>query len=199
MEKLIAITWAPITYYLENKLVPKFFLLRFNIKSECFLISSKIVGKLVCGLELSVKLLTLFCSVKQVGVLSAHAVLCGGLAWWCGRASGVAPERRLPRACWLALAGGGAALATTLPAWSPGAAAEGAVHVVWAVFAAYALLPVGAPVAAAFGILLPTVHTIAAALVAHRFPYHVWQQVSYLFCWHRFVVYCCHIKLISGK
>lgn len=115
-----------------------------------------------------------------MGVLSAHAVLCGGLAWWCGRAGGVAPERRLPRACWLALAGGGAALATTLPAWSPGAAAEGAVHVVWAVFAAYALLPVGAPVAAAFGILLPTVHTIAAALVAHRFPHHVWQQVSYL-------------------
>lgn len=115
-----------------------------------------------------------------MGVLSAHAVLCGGLAWWCGRASGVAPERRLPRACWLALAGGGAALATTLPAWSPGAAAEGAVHVVWAVFAAYALLPVGAPAAAAFGIILPTVHTIAAALVAHRFPHHVWQQVSYL-------------------
>ncbi|KAM3963136.1 LOW QUALITY PROTEIN: adenylate cyclase type 1 [Aphomia sociella] len=113
----------------------------------------------------------------QVGVLSAHALLCGGLAWWCGRAGGVAPERRLPRACWLALAGGGTALAATLPAWSPGAAAEGAAHVVWAVFAAYALLPVGAPVAAAFGILLPTAHTIAAALVAHRFPYHVWQQM----------------------
>ncbi|KAJ0180597.1 hypothetical protein K1T71_004001 [Dendrolimus kikuchii] len=113
----------------------------------------------------------------QVGVLGAHALLCGGLAWWCGRAGGVAPERRLPRACWLALAGGSAALAATLPAWNPGAAAEGAPHVVWAVFAAYALLPVGAPVAAAFGILLPTVHTIAAALVAHRFPYHVWQQM----------------------
>ncbi|XP_063620707.1 Ca(2+)/calmodulin-responsive adenylate cyclase-like isoform X2 [Cydia splendana] len=113
----------------------------------------------------------------QVGVLSAHAMLCGGLAWWCGRAGGTAPERRLPRACWLALAGGGAALAATLPAWSPGAAAEGAAHVVWAVFAAYALLPVGAPVAAAFGILLPTVHTVAAALVAHRFPYHIWQQM----------------------
>ncbi|XP_047528233.1 Ca(2+)/calmodulin-responsive adenylate cyclase isoform X1 [Vanessa atalanta] len=113
----------------------------------------------------------------QVGVLSAHAVLCGGLAWWCGRASSVAPERRLPRACWLALAGGGTALAATLPAWNPGAAAEGAAHVVWAVFAAYALLPVGAPVAAAFGLLLPTAHTIAAALVAHRFPYHVWQQM----------------------
>ncbi|XP_037869351.1 Ca(2+)/calmodulin-responsive adenylate cyclase isoform X3 [Bombyx mori] len=113
----------------------------------------------------------------QVGVLSIHAVLCSGLAWWCGRTDGVAPERRLPRACWLALAGGGAVLAATLPAWSPGAAAEGAVHVVWAVFAAYALLPVGAPVAAAFGIVLPTVHTIAAALVAHRFPYHVWQQM----------------------
>lgn len=107
-------------------------------------------------------------------------MLCGGLAWWCGRAGGAAPERRLPRACWLALAGGGAALAATLPAWSPGAAAEGAAHVVWAVFAAYALLPVGAPVAAAFGILLPTVHTAAAALVAHRFPYHIWQQVSHL-------------------
>lgn len=91
---------------------------------------------------------------------------------------GVAPERRLPRACWLALAGGGAALAATLPSWGPGAAAEGAVHVVWAVFAAYALLPVGTPVAAGFGILLPTVHTIAAALVAHRFPFHAWQQVS---------------------
>ncbi|XP_063359343.1 Ca(2+)/calmodulin-responsive adenylate cyclase-like isoform X4 [Cydia amplana] len=113
----------------------------------------------------------------QVGVLSAHAMLCGGLAWWCGRAGGTAPERRLPRACWLALAGGGAALAASLPAWSPGAAAEGAAHVVWAVFAAYALLPVGAPVAAAFGILLPTVHTVAAALVAHRFPYHIWQQM----------------------
>lgn len=115
-----------------------------------------------------------------MGVLSAHAVLCGGLAWWCGRASGVSPERRLPRACWLALAGGGTALAATLPAWNPGAAAEGAAHVVWAVFAAYALLPVGAPVAAAFGVLLPTAHTVAAALVAHRFPYHVWQQVSHL-------------------
>ncbi|XP_028177775.1 Ca(2+)/calmodulin-responsive adenylate cyclase-like isoform X3 [Ostrinia furnacalis] len=113
----------------------------------------------------------------QVGVLSAHAVLCGGLAWWCGRAGGVAPERRLPRACWLALIGGGAALAATLPAWGPGASAEGAAHVVWAVFAAYALLPVGAPVAAAFGVVLPTMHTIAAALVAHRFPYHVWQQM----------------------
>ncbi|XP_060810823.1 Ca(2+)/calmodulin-responsive adenylate cyclase isoform X2 [Amyelois transitella] len=113
----------------------------------------------------------------QVGVLSAHAVLCGGLAWWCGRAGGVAPERRLPRACWLALAGGGIALAATLPAWGPGAAAEGAAHVVWAVFAAYALLPVGAPVAATFGIILPTVHTVAAALIAHRFPYHVWQQM----------------------
>ncbi|XP_072943724.1 adenylate cyclase type 1 isoform X3 [Epargyreus clarus] len=113
----------------------------------------------------------------QVGVLSAHAVLCGGLAWWCGRAGGASPERRLPRACWLALAGGGTALAATLPAWSPGAAAEGAAHVVWAVFAAYALLPVGAPVAAAFGLLLPIAHTVAAALVAHRFPYHVWQQM----------------------
>lgn len=116
----------------------------------------------------------------QVGVLTAHALLCSGLAWWCGRA-GVAPERRLPRACWLALAGGGVALAATLPAWNTGAAAEGAAHVVWAVFAAYALLPVGAPVAAAFGILLPTAHTIASALVANRFPYHVWQQVSDLF------------------
>jgi hypothetical protein len=124
-----------------------------------------------------VYLLIVIC--EQVGVLSAHAVLCGGLAWWCGRAGGVAPERRLPRACWLALAGGAAALAATLPAWGPGAAVEGAAHVVWAVFAAYALLPVGAPVAAAFGILLPTVHTVAAALVAHRFPYHVWQQVSF--------------------
>ncbi|XP_039747499.1 Ca(2+)/calmodulin-responsive adenylate cyclase-like isoform X2 [Pararge aegeria] len=113
----------------------------------------------------------------QVGVLSAHAVLCGGLAWWCGRSGGVAPERRLPRACWLALAGGGTALAATLPAWSPGASAEGAAHVVWAVFAAYALLPVGAPVAVAFGLLLPTAHTVAAALVAYRFPYHVWQQI----------------------
>ncbi|KAF9800587.1 hypothetical protein SFRURICE_015433 [Spodoptera frugiperda] len=100
----------------------------------------------------------------QVGVLTAHALLCSGLAWWCGRA-GVAPERRLPRACWLALAGGGVALAATLPAWNTGAAAEGAAHVVWAVFAAYALLPVGAPVAAAFGILLPTAHTIASALM----------------------------------
>ncbi|XP_053624993.1 Ca(2+)/calmodulin-responsive adenylate cyclase isoform X5 [Plodia interpunctella] len=113
----------------------------------------------------------------QVGILSAHAVLCGGLAWWCGRAGGVAPERRLPRACWLALAGGGVALVSTLPAWGPGAAAEGAAHVVWAVFAAYALLPVGAPAAATFGIILPTVHTVAAALIAHRFPYHVWQQM----------------------
>ncbi|KAJ2952682.1 hypothetical protein O0L34_g7022 [Tuta absoluta] len=113
----------------------------------------------------------------QVGVLTGHALLCAGLAWWCGRAGGVAPERRLPRACWLALGGGGAALAATLPAWGPGAAAEGAVHVVWAVFAAYALLPVGAPVAAAFGVLIPTAHTIAAALVAHRFPYHIWQQM----------------------
>ncbi|XP_026329581.1 Ca(2+)/calmodulin-responsive adenylate cyclase-like isoform X5 [Hyposmocoma kahamanoa] len=113
----------------------------------------------------------------QVGVLAAHALLCSGLAWWCGRVGGVAPERRLPRACWLALAGGGAALAATLPAWGPGAAAEGAVHVVWAVFAAYALLPVGTPVAAGFGVLLPTVHTIAAALVAHRFPFHAWQQM----------------------
>nr|XP_049695312.1 Ca(2+)/calmodulin-responsive adenylate cyclase-like isoform X3 [Helicoverpa armigera] len=112
----------------------------------------------------------------QVGVLTAHALLCSGLAWWCGRA-GVAPERRLPRACWLALAGGGVALAATLPAWNTGAAAEGAAHVVWAVFAAYALLPVGAPVAAAFGIILPTAHTIASALVANRFPYHVWQQM----------------------
>lgn len=109
--------------------------------------------------------------------MSAHAVLCGGLAWWCGRADGVTPERRLPRACWLALAGGGVTLVATLPAWSPGAAVEGAAHVVWAVFAAYALLPVGAPVAAAFGIILPIVHTGAAALVANRFPYHVWQQV----------------------
>lgn len=117
------------------------------------------------------------CVSYKVGVLSAHAVLCGGLAWWCGRA-GVAPERRLPRACWLALVGGGAALGATLPTWGPGAAAEGAVHVVWAVFAAYALLPVGAPVAAAFGVLLPTAHTIAAAFVAHRFPNYVWQQVS---------------------
>nr|XP_032514039.1 Ca(2+)/calmodulin-responsive adenylate cyclase-like isoform X2 [Danaus plexippus plexippus] len=113
----------------------------------------------------------------QVGVLSAHALLCAGLAWWCGRSGGVTPERRLPRACWLALAGGGTALAATLPVWSPGSAAEGAVHVVWAVFAAYALLPVGAPVAAAFGLLLPIAHTIAAALVAHRFPYHIWQQM----------------------
>ncbi|XP_038215206.1 Ca(2+)/calmodulin-responsive adenylate cyclase isoform X1 [Zerene cesonia] len=113
----------------------------------------------------------------QVGVLSAHAVLCGGLAWWCGRAGGVTPERRLPRACWLALAGGGVALAATLPAWSAGAAAEGTAHVVWAVFAAYALLPVGAPVAAAFGLLLPIAHTVAAALVAYRFPYHAWQQM----------------------
>ncbi|CAH2073740.1 unnamed protein product, partial [Iphiclides podalirius] len=116
-------------------------------------------------------------AAPQVGILSAHAVLCAALAWWCGRSGGAAPERRLPRACWLALAGGAAALAATLPCWGPGAPAEGATHVVWAVFAAYALLPVGAPVAAVFGILLPTVHTIAAALVAYRFPYHVWQQM----------------------
>lgn len=109
-------------------------------------------------------------------MLGAHAILCGGLAWWCGR-GGSAPERRLPRACWLALAGGVAALAAQLPMWGSGAAAEGAAHVVWAVFAAYALLPVGAPVAATFGVLLPTLHTSAAALVAPRFPYHVWQQV----------------------
>ncbi|CAH0748317.1 unnamed protein product [Diatraea saccharalis] len=116
-------------------------------------------------------------TAPQVGVLSAHALLCSGLTWWCGYAGGVAPERRLPRACWLALVGGGTALACTLPAWGPGSAAEGAAHVVWAVFAAYALLPVGAPVAAAFGVVLPTIHTIAAALVANRFPYHVWQQI----------------------
>lgn len=116
-------------------------------------------------------------------MLSAHALLCGGLAWWCGRGGDSTPERRLPRACWLALAGGAVALAAQLPVWGPGAAAEGAAHVVWAVFAAYALLPVGAPVAAAFGIILPTVHTIAAALVAYHFPYHIWQQVStYMFC-----------------
>ncbi|XP_048479262.1 Ca(2+)/calmodulin-responsive adenylate cyclase isoform X4 [Plutella xylostella] len=113
----------------------------------------------------------------QVCVLSAHALLCAGLAWWCGRAAEHAPERRLPRACWLALAGGGAALLAQLPAWSAGSAAEGAEHVVWAIFAAYALLPVGAPAAIAFGSLLTVAHTVAAALVAYRFPYYIWQQL----------------------
>ncbi|CAG9096957.1 unnamed protein product [Plutella xylostella] len=116
----------------------------------------------------------------QVCVLSAHALLCAGLAWWCGRAAEHAPERRLPRACWLALAGGGAALLAQLPAWSSGSAAEGAEHVVWAIFAAYALLPVGAPAAIAFGSLLTVAHTVAAALVAYRFPYYIWQQVRYI-------------------
>lgn len=58
-------------------------------------------------------------------------------------------------------------------------AAEGVWQVVFAVFLAYAMLPLRTWVAALFGVSLPIVHmAVAGAVARDLFPHLVWQQVS---------------------
>lgn len=55
--------------------------------------------------------------------------------------------------------------------------AEGVWQVVFVVFLAYAMMPLKTWVAAVFGVFLPVVHVIVAAIFAKEFPSLTWQQV----------------------
>ena len=55
--------------------------------------------------------------------------------------------------------------------------AEGVWQVVFVVFLAYAMMPLKTWVAALFGLFLPIVHIIVAAIFAKEFPSLTWQQV----------------------
>jgi adenylate cyclase 1 len=55
--------------------------------------------------------------------------------------------------------------------------AEGVWQVVFVVFLAYAMMPLKTWIAAVFGIFLPVVHIIVAAIFAKEFPSLTWQQV----------------------
>jgi adenylate cyclase 1 len=55
--------------------------------------------------------------------------------------------------------------------------AEGVWQVVFVVFLAYAMMPLKTWVAAVFGIILPVLHVIVAAIFAKEFPSLTWQQV----------------------
>jgi adenylate cyclase 1 len=59
--------------------------------------------------------------------------------------------------------------------------AEGVWQVVFVVFLAYAMMPLKTWVAAVFGVFLPVVHVIVAAIFSKEFPSLTWQQV----CGHR--------------
>ncbi|XP_068082518.1 Ca(2+)/calmodulin-responsive adenylate cyclase [Anabrus simplex] len=56
--------------------------------------------------------------------------------------------------------------------------AEGVWQVVFVVFLAYAMMPLKTWVAAVFGIALPLVHLVVAAVLAREFPYLTWQQLT---------------------
>jgi type IV secretory pathway TrbD component len=58
--------------------------------------------------------------------------------------------------------------------------AEGVWQVVFVVFLAYAMMPLKTWVAAVFGVFLPVVHVIVAAIFAKEFPSLTWQQVCVL-------------------
>lgn len=58
--------------------------------------------------------------------------------------------------------------------------AEGVWQVVFVVFLAYAMMPLKTWVATLFGLFLPVVHVIVAAIFAKEFPSLTWQQVSIL-------------------
>ena len=71
--------------------------------------------------------------------------------------------------------------------------AEGVWQVVFVVFLAYAMMPLKTWVAALFGLFLPVVHIVVAAIFAKEFPSLTWQQVGYrhkkclLFSHHSFL------------
>ncbi|XP_023721061.1 Ca(2+)/calmodulin-responsive adenylate cyclase isoform X3 [Cryptotermes secundus] len=56
--------------------------------------------------------------------------------------------------------------------------AEGVWQVVFVVFLAYAMMPLKTWVAAVFGVFLPVVHVIVAAIFAKEFPSLTWQQAT---------------------
>lgn len=110
----------------------------------------------------------------------------GGGAAWCGALllavhARPASDSRLSWACRGALA---AAALLAVAGLSAGAArgkaaAQGAWHVVFAVFVAYGMLPVRGWVAALVGLLLPLAHTLTVIflLMPTDFPNLAWQQV----------------------
>ena len=57
--------------------------------------------------------------------------------------------------------------------------AEGVWQVVFVVFLAYAMMPLKTWVAALFGLFLPVVHVVVAAIFAKEFPSLTWQQVRF--------------------
>jgi adenylate cyclase 1 len=59
--------------------------------------------------------------------------------------------------------------------------AEGVWQVIFVVFLAYAMMPLKTWVAAVFGVFLPIVHVIVAAIFAKEFPSLTWQQVCVRF------------------
>ncbi|KAK7870562.1 hypothetical protein R5R35_009074 [Gryllus longicercus] len=74
--------------------------------------------------------------------------------------------------------GAGAGAGGSLRAESRRVAAEGAWHVVFVVFLAYALMPLRAWVAAAFGLSLGAAHLLAAGALARDFPHLTWRQLT---------------------
>lgn len=77
------------------------------------------------------------------------------------------------------------------------AAAQGAWHVVFAVFVAYGMLPVRGWVAALVGLLLPLAHTATVVffLMPTDFPNLAWQQVIFILFFFFFTT----LKLGLGK
>ncbi|GLH15931.1 Uncharacterized protein GBIM_20331 [Gryllus bimaculatus] len=75
-------------------------------------------------------------------------------------------------------AGGAGGAGGSLRAESRRVAAEGAWHVVFVVFLAYALMPLRAWVAAAFGLSLGAAHLLAAGALARDFPHLTWRQLT---------------------
>jgi adenylate cyclase 1 len=73
--------------------------------------------------------------------------------------------------------------------------AEGVWQVVFVVFLAYAMMPLKTWVAALFGLFLPIVHVVVAAIFAKEFPSLTWQQVRFR---HRNVIYFPSILSLTG-
>ena len=73
--------------------------------------------------------------------------------------------------------------------------AEGVWQVVFVVFLAYAMMPLKTWVAAVFGLFLPIVHVVVAAIFAKEFPSLTWQQVGLR---HKNVIYFPAILSLIG-
>jgi len=73
--------------------------------------------------------------------------------------------------------------------------AEGVWQVVFVVFLAYAMMPLKTWVAALFGLFLPVVHVVVAAIFAKEFPSLTWQQVSVR---HQNVIYFANVLSLIG-